>query len=72
MPQVALFRVPLQALAALAVLEAELADVDAGHGAHLLRVRGKVPRLDTVPAEFDELYVLHARHYVVMVCHHAA
>ena len=72
MAQVALFRVPLQTLATLPVLETELADVDTRHRAHLLRVGRKVPRFDPVPAELDQLHVLHARHHIVVVRHHTA
>lgn len=38
MPKIALGQVPLQALPALPVLQAELADVDAGHLTQLLRI----------------------------------
>ena len=60
MTQIAFRDVALQAVAAFAELEAELAKVDAGKGRHLLRVRREVPRLDAIASEFDQLDVLHS------------
>ena len=60
MTQIAFRDVALQAVAAFAELEAELAKVDAGEGRHLLRVGREVPRLDAIAAEFDQLDVLHS------------
>ena len=53
MKPVALGPVALQDSPALHVLEAELAEVELGEHGVLLRVRGRVPRLDLVLAELD-------------------
>lgn len=50
---------PLQALLALDVLEAELADVDDGLAGQLLRVGREVPGLHPVAAQLHHLNVLH-------------
>lgn len=65
---------PHQAALALHVLETELAQVDAGVGADLLRVRCEVPRLDAVPAELNQLDVLNTRDGIItrLVCHRAS
>lgn len=72
MAQIAFGQMPFQALATLPVLQAELADVDAGHLAELLRVGGEVPRLYPMPAQLDHLDVFHARNHIVLVGDHAA
>ena len=66
MVQQALGLVPLQTLHTLQILQTELTDVHNRLSRQLLGVRGEVPRLDAVPAEFDHLDVLHPGDGVVL------
>lgn len=72
MSKIALFYVPLQTFPAFPVLETELADVDAGHGAHFLGVWREVPRFDSMLTELYQLDIFHASHNVVVVHHHTS
>lgn len=56
----------LQTLQALEVLEAELAEVEDGQRGQLLRVRGKIPGLESMAAQLNAVDVLHARDDIVM------
>lgn len=70
--QIAFGDVTLETFAALAILQTELANVDALQRTQLLGIRREVPRFDPMLSQLDELNVFHPRNYVVMIFHHAA
>lgn len=59
------YQVSLEALLALDVLEAELADVDNGFGCKLLWVGGEIPGLHPEPSQLNHGNVLDACHNVI-------
>lgn len=70
--KVAFGNVSLQAFSTFSIFETKLTNVDALESAQFLRVGRKVPGLDSMLSQFDELDVLHSRNDIVVVCNHTA
>ncbi len=60
------YQVPLETFEALEVFETEFTEVENGQRGELLWVWREVPRLQSVPAQLNTVYVLHSRHNVIM------